>query len=507
MKKYLLLLVFALAALALYAQNNDMYSIMHKEWAGHIYSYDGVMQQRDGNFLIDGFVVEDLGNDINPLGNIFYKISPTSLTISDSLFIADTALTSCRSFQNPNGEGNIRSRFEYHADCDSCFLRISHFPDNDLHTNPDEDIVVSVCENYATGGVSIVDCKGDLILQYYKQIDALHHDAYVARFGIDGTLKHQALVFENEIFGADRLQMLKESPLKYFQWGFAETYSGSWQNLIIYALDSLFNSNPIIINSLINGSNEYLYVDGDTKVIPADGDNVLVAAKYVYEVNHSHPWEYEYGVVVVKYDIRTLQQKGHIVFNDYQGNSNIGKCLGINMMTDGTIYFLYKEDGYPEESFVAVKMDTDLNVEWKRFCKTDNLNIGWLQEFPIPYKNEYGEEKGIVWVGDDMRVGSNNYGKVFLYLKHDGTVGMNEGGMEVRPYAFYPNPVKEQLLMQFSPDVQPKQVELYDLQGRLVRTQSKAFESIDMSQLPAGTYTLRVTLEDGKTYSDKVVKE
>jgi hypothetical protein len=47
----------------------------------------------------------------------------------------------------------------------------------------------------------------------------------------------------------------------------------------------------------------------------------------------------------------------------------------------------------------------------------------------------------------------------------------------------------------------------YDLQGRLVRSQSKALESINMSQLPAGTYTLRVTLEEGKTYSDKVVKE
>ncbi|MBQ6305190.1 MAG: T9SS type A sorting domain-containing protein, partial [Bacteroidales bacterium] len=77
----------------------------------------------------------------------------------------------------------------------------------------------------------------------------------------------------------------------------------------------------------------------------------------------------------------------------------------------------------------------------------------------------------------------------------------------VRPFTYYPNPAKEQLHMQFSPDVQPKQIELYDLQGRLVRTQSKAFESIDMSQLPAGTYTLRVTMEDGKTYSDKVVKE
>ena len=49
--------------------------------------------------------------------------------------------------------------------------------------------------------------------------------------------------------------------------------------------------------------------------------------------------------------------------------------------------------------------------------------------------------------------------------------------------------------------------ELYDLQGRLVRTQNKAFRNIDMSQLPTGTYTMRVIMEDGMTYSDKVVKE
>ena len=84
---------------------------------------------------------------------------------------------------------------------------------------------------------------------------------------------------------------------------------------------------------------------------------------------------------------------------------------------------------------------------------------------------------------------------------------MNESGIEVRPYCFYPNPVKSQLQMQFSPDVQPKQVELYDMQGRLLRTQRSSFGSIDMSQLPAGAYMLRVTLEDGKVFSDKVVKE
>jgi hypothetical protein len=175
-------------------------------------------------------------------------------------------------------------------------------------------------------------------------------------------------------------------------------------------------------------------------------------------------------------------------------------------MTDGTVYFLYKEEGYPDASFIAVKMDTNLNVEWKRFCKTDNITLTVLS-CPVLCKEEQGEENGIAWAGEAFKDGSNDLGLVYFFLNHDGTVGTSDGGIEVRPYCFYPNPVKEQLLMQFSPDVQPVQIELYDLQGRLVRTQSKAFESIDMSQLPAGTYTLRVTLEDGTAYSDKVVKE
>ena len=74
-------------------------------------------------------------------------------------------------------------------------------------------------------------------------------------------------------------------------------------------------------------------------------------------------------------------------------------------------------------------------------------------------------------------------------------------------FSIYPNPAKDKLYTQFSPDVQPVQVELYDLQGRPVRTQRSAFETIDLSRLPAGTYTMRVVMKDGKTYSDKVVKE
>ena len=508
MKKHLFLLILAFASLVLQAQNNDMYSVMYYDKQGLSFVNEGLLQQHDGDFIINTFVFENTNAyDDVPLGNMFYKMSPTSLTFTDSLFVVDTTMVSLHCYHldhNPNGEGNILTYFKYHEDCDSCFLHIYHFTSNNL--TPIEDVVVPVCEGYASGQVSTVDCSGDLILQYYKQIDALHHDAYAARFGVDGTLKHQALLFENENHGTSQLQVFKESPLQYFQWGLSETLTGPWNNLSIYVLDSLFHKNPIVISSSL-GNNEYLYVDGDTEVIPVGGDNVLVAAKYTHEVNPQNPMQNEFGVVVAKYDLRTMQPKGHITFNDYPGINSKGQCLGIKMMTDGTVYFLYKENGYPEESFVAVKMDTDLNVEWKRFCKTDKISIEWL-ESPVLCKDEQGEEKGIAWIGDG-HTSENIYGHpvIFFYFNHDGTVSTNESGIEMRPYAFYPNPAKEQLHMEFSPDVQPAQVELYDLQGRLVRTQSKAFESIDMSQLPAGTYTIRVTMEDGKTYSDKVVKE
>jgi len=55
--------------------------------------------------------------------------------------------------------------------------------------------------------------------------------------------------------------------------------------------------------------------------------------------------------------------------------------------------------------------------------------------------------------------------------------------------------------------VKPTSIELYDLQGRLLRTQRNDLESLNMADLPSGTYTMRVKMEDGKVFSDKVVKE
>ena len=105
-------------------------------------------------------------------------------------------------------------------------------------------------------------------------------------------------------------------------------------------------------------------------------------------------------------------------------------------------------------------------------------------------------------------VGFCLYGSLFYgVLTPNGIDAVAEAGIEVRPYMFYPNPAQDQLRLQYSPDVQPKQIELYDQQGRLVRLQGNAFETFDLGSLPIGTYTLRVIMDDGQVFTDKVVKE
>ena len=153
-------------------------------------------------------------------------------------------------------------------------------------------------------------------------------------------------------------------------------------------------------------------------------------------------------------------------------------------------------------TFFVTKLTDDFEILWKKSYTKDDT-------FFRPRYLTNTSDGGCLVVGyvrkGETYYDNPHYNMFALKLNANGTTGTNEIIVKDEMF-FYPNPVKDQLLMQFSPDVQPKQIELYDLQGRLVSTQSKAFESIDMSQLPAGTYTMRVTMQDGNTFSDKVVK-
>ena len=509
MKKRLLFLLLAFTASATMAQN--MYSLVYQDNENYI-DLRNTMQQRDGDFVIYTYISEDTGTNISlPLGHMFHKLSPITLTVTDSLLVEDTVRDyTCLLARNPHGEGNIKAAYEYHEDCDSTFLRISFFSDNDLHTNPEDDIVTPVCEGHTMSGTEppFIDRWGDLIMKYFKVRPNEVYDEYIARFGIDGTLKHQALLNENSN-GMGKLREFRKLPLQYYQF-----INASADNLAIIVIDSLFQKNTVILNKIlreesINTINtEYEYLNfcniSEVEVISIDGNQVLVAAPYVNDTNFSH-LHAKFGVAVAKYDMRTMQLKDYIVFDEQSTQFYYGKCVGLKMMTDGTVYSIYQKR-VQEPDFYIVKMDTDLNVEWERFCKTGDIVIYPEWGLSFLYDDGSGNEKGIAWSWYALKTDNDKIGLAHFILNHDATVGINEAGIEVRPYTFYPNPVKDQIHLQYSPDVQPKAIELYDLQGHLLHTQSNDLECVNLQGFASGQYLMKVFLEGGKVFSEKVAK-
>lgn len=146
---------------------------------------------------------------------------------------------------------------------------------------------------------------------------------------------------------------------------------------------------------------------------------------------------------------------------------------------------------------------------------TDALTILWRKVYSLPdaYLEPYHllvtSDGGCLVVGL-MGPGELPFNTTYywfaLKLEADGTVGTDEIAVTDGIY-FYPNPAKETIHLSMPSDKKPQAIGLYDQQGRLLRTQRNNLESINLEGLAAGVYTMRVTLEDGKVLSDKVVKE
>lgn len=223
-----------------------------------------------------------------------------------------------------------------------------------------------------------------------------------------------------------------------------------------------------------------------------------------------------------------IDADGNIVSYAYAGQGEIGTVNdSIKVMNGATcsdmagednFYFSYMVGGQHGfgydyiNSLVVTKMDIEGNIIWQRY---------WNRYYP-EYDMKVYESNCVTTLSDggclvsgycyysDIN-GSNRYGsppEIFL-LKFfaNGTFSAPEMEEYIRPYAFWPNPAKDELQMKYSPDMHPAQVELYDMQGFLVRAQSSGLEQIEMQDLATGNYLMRVTMKNGKVFTDKVVKE
>lgn len=185
-------------------------------------------------------------------------------------------------------------------------------------------------------------------------------------------------------------------------------------------------------------------------------------------------------------------------------------------LCDDGFYFVYamgQNSGYDYMNcFVVGKMDWQGNLLWRRYWNRYLPEYGMKIYYPQDAVDSH--DGGCLITGfsfeSNINAGTSYVYKPDVFLLKffaDGTLDVPLETTNVRPYCFFPNPVDDRLHMEFSPDVTPRQIELYDLQGRLVGIQNDGFEGVEMGQLPSGFYTMRIIMEDGTSYSDKVVKQ
>ena len=366
--------------------------------------------------------------------------------------------------------------------------------DNHLVFEPGElDVHVTDDDSLGNCGLPgmVLDRNGDLVIAYYY----FHSfERNFMRIGPDGEIKHHNLLTTMTIDGGTDHGpfIVRESPLTYCYFG--NHYANNQNITHCYLLDSLFNITESIVlpHQFTAPLWLRLYPNGSLAVCAKDDGSLLFAMPY----GSMNPQVADQGLAILRYDgeltlLKKFPSDPYVQYQD--GNAT---TIGLDWGKDGNLYLAYstnRSNGHVS----LVKMDSDLNVIWERYC----LESGYL----------WDSEMLILKDNKVAIVGVNvvNYSScdAFYIVVNDDYDGLQEQDNLVRPYMFYPNPVQDQLRLHYSPDVEPAQIGLYDLQGRLVRSQGSGLESLSLQGLAPGQYVMKVTMADGTTFSDKVVKE
>lgn len=235
-----------------------------------------------------------------------------------------------------------------------------------------------------------------------------------------------------------------------------------------YSFDNYSKHNQIVIGSY--DPNDKTCVEGST----LDPANIGKYVNYVIRFENTGTYPAENVVVVdnidtAKFDISTLVPlHGSHNFVTKISNTNKVEFIfeGINLPFDDA-----NNDGY-----VIFKIKTKPNlVAGNTF--SNKANIYFDYNFPIV---------------------TNNYTTTI-----QNTLGLPENDF-IKNMFVYPNPVKDFLNLKTQHTI--FKIEIYDVAGRKLRSSSVSDNKIDLSELKAGNYVLKIYTEN-ETMTTKIVKE
>ena len=513
MKRVTFFLAFLMVTSLAKAQNYTYDSIVNLDFGfNNCFDIRNFLELRDGSIVSSSivYVIDDNGQYVGDLGDMLTKLSTDALFLDTTLMQNDYA-NHCMLERNPQSDGNLFVRISRDFEEQKTDLLIRHFSD-DLDYDENSDIIVPLEDNIVLSSEKyLLENEENILVSYClgSGTNGLPITPVMVRAGLDGTIKDR-VELPDTIVGErtscrNNLMVYNNSPREY-----AWCQSNYFQPFTFeyYVVDSLFQLKE---RALIGTEDpEFEFEPGynmgfsGEQFLPLDDDTYLVSTRYFKKTSTKTN-----GVRITKYDKTGHTNLCTVKFPTFPQGPNTGliSCAipaDLKKSSDGNLYYVYQTaDPLAPSGFYVdvVKLDYDLNVLWHRYC----LNPGFNH---VPMMIQCLEDGGCVVGGLEGGSLAEHVPESMFYLffQEDGT-GTPEMEQFVRPYAYYPNPAQDELHLQYSPDVTPSQIELFDIQGRMVRLQRNGLERLNLQGLPAGTYTMRVTLEGGKVFSDKVVKE
>jgi len=197
---------------------------------------------------------------------------------------------------------------------------------------------------------------------------------------------------------------------------------------------------------------------------------------------------------------------------DYQSTRLPARDIAISITDDAVFHCgvmgINDHSHNPSVSSIApstitlCKFDKELNLQWRRYYGSD----GSFYDVNVIKATEDG---GCIMTGvynKDMQV----YDLLSYVLKVDenGYDAIGENAESIaRPYFCFPNPAKDNVYIEFSPDVNCQSVEIYTLDGRLLKSQNNNFDKINIANLTPGLYLIKLRMFDGSEFTERIVKE
>ena len=487
MKKFFTTIAVILLALTASAQNFNVWD--HDSNDGNLHQCYDIIEMSDGNFMVDDDVFDENGNDI---GINLFKITPEGVAI-DSAFIPGSML------RINGGFPRIRDPFNDNSNIFTSFYNengMAHY--KALYINDNLEIVDEIETELNIGGTFGSDFRAFINHNNDIVIHGCDSDT-TERFcviGLDGTTKFvsQSVQRMSEEIAQRPFFIINKNPLRY---GFITRSRHPSYGDIAYIeeYDELFNR---IAQHPLYRVGQSVYLDYYAHICGSYLDDDSFCITVPVKDYTSYPYKYYNLLVKFDHDFQVVE-----TFQFADGAWDYLMPKNIAVTDDGRIYVVWSNFKQSKRELTVECLDFDLNLLDEVVC------LGYMQM--VNYGLIVRSNGGLAISGwlYDSDYQFNESSKIYAVI-FDETLSTPEISFSETPFLCYPNPVNNVLNISFSDDNDCHSIELYTLDGRLVETRHGASlqqTTINVENLNAGVYFLKLRMADGSEFSEKFVKE